>query len=276
MADISQSSWSEVDASNNQAAPLGWTPGTMLPSQVEPTAQAMMGAMKRTWDRANPVNSTSGASGVYQLTLASLLWPASYVQGELFAFKAHQDSVGNDTFQVNGLGALPIYKAQVGPLALVPIMAQDIRAGQMVQLAQNSSNWLLLNPSAMKESQVYGGNPNGYVAGVAGTIGALPPDMCWDTTNGQWWICTTTGTAAAAVWSNENLYARTISGATTIQGATLAAGTGATVTGAFNVPTQSPGDGSTKAASTAYADASSAFAALAGVPGFIFQNLGVI
>lgn len=54
MADLSQSSWSEIDANNNQSAPLGWTPGTMLPTQVEPTAQAMMGAMKRWWNRQNP------------------------------------------------------------------------------------------------------------------------------------------------------------------------------------------------------------------------------
>ena len=46
MADINQSSWSEVDASNNAASPNGWTSGVMLPSQVEPTARGMMGAIK--------------------------------------------------------------------------------------------------------------------------------------------------------------------------------------------------------------------------------------
>ena len=169
---------------------------------------------------------------------------------------------------------------------------------------------------------VYAGNPNGYVAGNAGTAGALPPDMCWDTTNGQWWICTTTGNAAAAVWSTEKLVGRTLSGTTTATGTLDASGAttiklggtitdsgtttktgtldasgattiklGGTVTDTANttntgtlnatgatvtVATQTAGDNSTKAASTAYADNSSAAAAAASVPGYLLLNSGII
>lgn len=43
------SNWSNIDNNNNRAPPLGW-PAGMLPSQVEPTARAMMGAIKRFHD----------------------------------------------------------------------------------------------------------------------------------------------------------------------------------------------------------------------------------
>lgn len=69
MADISQTNWTEIDAQNNYAAPLGWTPGAMLPSQVEPTAQMMMGALKRFWNRANPIYAAvTSLTDVYTAT----------------------------------------------------------------------------------------------------------------------------------------------------------------------------------------------------------------
>lgn len=49
---------------------------------------------------------------------------------------------------------------------------------------------------------VYAGNPNGNVAGTAGTPGGSPSDAIFDTSNTLVWICTTTGTAGTAVWTN--------------------------------------------------------------------------
>jgi hypothetical protein len=46
----------------------------------------------------------------------------------------------------------------------------------------------------------FAGNPNGNVAGVQASS-TTPPDMCWDRTNNNLYVCTTTGNAAAAVWS---------------------------------------------------------------------------
>ena len=40
----------------------------MNSQQIEPTAQAMMGALKRWWNRANPVLTTGGSAGAYTLT----------------------------------------------------------------------------------------------------------------------------------------------------------------------------------------------------------------
>lgn len=49
---------------------------------------------------------------------------------------------------------------------------------------------------------VYAGNPNGHVAGTQGNVGTSTfPSVVWDITNNIWWVCTTTGNAAAAVWT---------------------------------------------------------------------------
>jgi hypothetical protein len=49
--------------------------------------------------------------------------------------------------------------------------------------------------------QTYAGNPNGFVAGIAGTVGLSVPSLVWDTTDAVLWACTTTGNAAVAVWT---------------------------------------------------------------------------
>lgn len=49
----------------------------------------------------------------------------------------------------------------------------------------------------------YAGNPNGNVAGTAGSSG-VQPDIVWDYSNSIQYVCTTTGVAAAAVWTAIN------------------------------------------------------------------------
>ncbi|MFL9904230.1 hypothetical protein PQR71_39935 [Paraburkholderia fungorum] len=49
--------------------------------------------------------------------------------------------------------------------------------------------------------QTYAGNPNGFVAGNAGTVGLTVPSLVWDTTDTVLWACTTSGTASTAVWT---------------------------------------------------------------------------
>lgn len=50
--------------------------------------------------------------------------------------------------------------------------------------------------------QVYAGNPNGFVAGNAGTPGGSPSDVVYDSTDNLVYVCTSTGIAAAAVWTS--------------------------------------------------------------------------
>lgn len=54
----------------------------------------------------------------------------------------------------------------------------------------------------------YAGNPNGSVAGTAGT-GTVQSDVIWDRTNSILYVCTTSGVAAAAVWTAVNASATT-------------------------------------------------------------------
>lgn len=71
MSDISTTSWSEVDGSNNQTPPDGWPSVTMLPNQVEPTARAGMGATKRWYNRINPTYAAT------QSTADAYVWSPS-------------------------------------------------------------------------------------------------------------------------------------------------------------------------------------------------------
>jgi hypothetical protein len=48
--------------------------------------------------------------------------------------------------------------------------------------------------------QVYTGNPNGHLAGSAGTPGGSGASSCWDITNRLLYVCVTTGTNSTAVW----------------------------------------------------------------------------
>lgn len=58
--------------------------------------------------------------------------------------------------------------------------------------------------SAIAQVQVINGNPNGQLAGTAGTFGGLPSSMAWDATNNILYVCTTSGSSVSAVWTAVN------------------------------------------------------------------------
>ena len=130
MADISNSSWSEVDNSNNQPAPNGLPEG-MPPSSVNDSGRANMGGIKRFWNRANATVTTTGSAGTYAYATANTSYPAAYANGEKFAWKAHQDSEGNDLFKVNSLASIKIYKP--GASGPAQIGAAEIQADNIIE-----------------------------------------------------------------------------------------------------------------------------------------------
>lgn len=136
MAEISSSSWSETDASNTQPPPDGAPAGT-YPSQAEGIWRAMMGAVKRFWDRVNGTVTTTGSSGAYIYTPVNASFPTAYVQGETYRWRSHQLGAGSDTLNVNALGAKNIYKATSSGLAL--LAAGDIQSGQMVETTYDTN-----------------------------------------------------------------------------------------------------------------------------------------
>lgn len=144
MTDINQTDWSETDASNNSTPPNGWPSGTMLPSQVEPAARAIRGAVKRFYDHINAAITSGGAANVQ--TLAYSIAPAAYVSGDRYTFIAGFTNTGAATLNVNALGAKNI---NIGSTALI---GGEIISGQAVDVAYDGTQFQLLNPSVQAGS----------------------------------------------------------------------------------------------------------------------------
>lgn len=127
--DVSGGRWSETDSSNTNWSPPaagvypGW-PANMKTTDVEPSARAMMGALKRWWDRENCIVTTTGSAGAYAYATTNATFPSAYATGEVFCGKANFASVGNDTLAINALGAKNIYR--IGSSGAVQISANDI------------------------------------------------------------------------------------------------------------------------------------------------------
>jgi hypothetical protein len=177
MAELSDNTnWFETDASNNKAPPNGWPEG-MMPSGVNDTARGDKGALKRFWDRINPVQIVAPSGGVYTFVTANAAYPTAYVYGEIYSFTAGGTSVGGELFGVNALGPAPILKWNGS--AYSPIGAGDITQTQAPYLTyDNSQNaghggFILHNPFVPIYSNGAGGitvsgSINGYALGANG------------------------------------------------------------------------------------------------------------
>lgn len=140
MTDISQSNWSPVDSGNSSAAPDG-APESMPPSGVNDTLRAVMGALRRWWERLCGTLTSSGGPTAYALTPAVAL--GSYATGERFAFKINATNTGASTLNISGLGAKNIYKQTIsGPAAIV---AGDLVTGQMVEVMYDGTQFQIIS-----------------------------------------------------------------------------------------------------------------------------------
>jgi hypothetical protein len=142
--DISNSTWSETDGSNNHASPNGWTSGVMLPSQVEPTARAMMGAVKRFYNHINGAMTTGGTANAQTLTYG--VAPAAYVSGDVYRFLVGGGltNTGAATLNINSLGAISIKNGGVA------LAGGELTAGRYVSVIYDGTNFEVLSvgPSA--------------------------------------------------------------------------------------------------------------------------------
>jgi hypothetical protein len=138
--DISNSTWSEVDSSNNHASPNGWTSGNMLPSQVEPTARGMMGAIKRFYNHINPTITSAGTANAQTLTYS--VAPSAYVTGDVYTFLVGSSltNTGAATLNINSLGAIAV---QNGGQALV---GGELAAGKYVSVTYDGTNFQIVTP----------------------------------------------------------------------------------------------------------------------------------
>jgi hypothetical protein len=146
MPELSGTTYSEVDASNNQAAPNGMPEG-MPPSGVNDSWRAAMGAVKRSYDRdhAGSWCTVGGTANAIALTFAAA--PASYVQGEKYAFKATAANTGATSVNVNGLGAKNVFrKSPAG--AATACTGGEIQNGDLVELEYDGTQFQILNVAA--------------------------------------------------------------------------------------------------------------------------------
>jgi hypothetical protein len=143
MSDINNSNpsglWSEVDDSNTAAPPNGFpiVSGSDIWVDVPQNGRTMMGALKRFWNRINGTVATAGSGNHYTYTPSNASFPTAYVQGETYSFKADRASTGGDDLNINNLGALPLFKATFGGLALIG--AGDLQTGQVVTVQYDAA-----------------------------------------------------------------------------------------------------------------------------------------
>lgn len=135
MADITQSNWSETDASNSAAPPDGFPEG-MNPSGVDDGMRAVMGALKRWYDWRIPV-TTAGTTSAY--TVSYSVSPTALADGmthRVLFNAANTLSASETTINVNSLGAKNLRKFSGG--SWVALAAGDILANSVHDLSYNS------------------------------------------------------------------------------------------------------------------------------------------
>jgi hypothetical protein len=130
MADINSALWTESDAGNTAAPPDGWPEGQPANS-VNNCARAIMGGIRRFYDRINATVTSGGSANAHTLTYT--VPPTALVKGDTFSFVAGFTNTGATTLNVGVGGALAV---KVGATDLV---AGVITAGDVVSVAYDGS-----------------------------------------------------------------------------------------------------------------------------------------
>jgi hypothetical protein len=131
--DISQSVWTELDASNSTAAPDG-APEGMAPSGVNDTIRADRGAIKRWYNRTIPL-VTGGSSTAY--TLSYSVAPTALADGDTHLVQFNAINGAAPTLNVNSLGAKPLHFWSTGGWGAWP--ANMVAIDQIVPVTYNSA-----------------------------------------------------------------------------------------------------------------------------------------
>src|SRR5690349_311514 len=79
MADIQDSVWDEVDSNNSSSGTQPGFPENQNPSTLNNASRAVMGAIKRDWNRNHPTVTSAGAANAQTLTYS--VAPPSYELG---------------------------------------------------------------------------------------------------------------------------------------------------------------------------------------------------
>ncbi len=151
MTDLISSDWKELDADNTQPSPNG-VQGGYSPSQVAPIIRTIRGSLKRFYDQANPVYTSTGTGNAYVLTYEAA--PAGYSKGIIYRFWAHASNTDAATLNINSLGARAIVSQTDGS----PLIAGAIVSGRMVEVVYNGTAFELVSLAFMPVQQGGGAN----------------------------------------------------------------------------------------------------------------------
>ncbi len=151
MTDLSQNDWKELDADNTQPSPNG-VAGGYSPSSVAPIIRSIRGSLKRFYNQANPVYTSTGTGNAYVLTFEAA--PAGYSKGIVYRFWAHATNNGASTLNINSLGARAIVSGFDGS----PLIAGAIVSGRMVEVVYNGAAFELLSLAFTPVQQGGGAN----------------------------------------------------------------------------------------------------------------------
>jgi hypothetical protein len=143
MAEVSSSSFSEVDGSNTAAVPNGFPEGMNM-SGLNDSGRGVMGAVKRFWGRINGRYASAGSSNAYTLTPDQAL--AAYVTGERYSFRASFANTGSASLNISGLGAKTIKKYT--PTGTATLAANDIVSGLPVTVEYDGTDMIAVTPLA--------------------------------------------------------------------------------------------------------------------------------
>lgn len=151
MPDIADSLWAEVDDLNSDAAPNGFPPG--MPAYIDQIGRMMMGAIKRSWGRENPVYETAGSGDAYIVSPAS--GPNLINLFEIIRVRVDRaNTTTTPTFQYGMTNPRTIMKIDAtGKIALA---AGDLVAGNAHGFWYDGTDWVLINPGTTEISEVPG------------------------------------------------------------------------------------------------------------------------
>lgn len=135
MPDLGSSTFSQTDANNNSGTMPSWS-GAAAPSTLDDAGRALQGAVTREWNWRSYTLTAGGTADAKTLTYS--VAPASYYNGQRFAFIANTTNTTSATLNVNALGAKTIKKVVAG--VLTNLSSGDMVSGAFVEVAYNLAN----------------------------------------------------------------------------------------------------------------------------------------
>lgn len=162
---MSVSQWSTTPANNNSSPPVG-APEGQTPSSLNNVMRQMMADTVRE-TQVGSVRVLGAVAGTN--TITGTMTPAldSYSAGMLVVFTPAVTNTGATTININGLGALDIFKGTATALA-----AGDLVAGTpaLLLLDSGADDFVLLNPQTATAE--LSGSFTATMTGVVGTVQA--------------------------------------------------------------------------------------------------------